>query len=168
MHRGQTRGRAQPPDPAFGHDVSGAVDKSRPHRQTCRRRSAATPARMELFRRVDNTDRVRAVALPADVPMDVHVTTRVVDQPVLQMASPEEAAELPAPRRTASRQAAERRLAITAEQRVRWPRPRRGAARRRQRSVAEWSWEFSDVVVTGGFHPRSGPSEAAVSVRIWT
>ncbi|WP_205346978.1 FAD-dependent monooxygenase [Pseudonocardia broussonetiae] len=51
---------------------------------------------MELFRRLGIADRVRAVGLPADVPMDVYVTTRVVDEPILHLAypSPAEAAEL--------------------------------------------------------------------------
>ena len=51
---------------------------------------------MEMFRRLGIADRVRAVGLPADVPMDVHVTTRLVDEPILHLPypSPDEAAEL--------------------------------------------------------------------------
>jgi 2-polyprenyl-6-methoxyphenol hydroxylase-like FAD-dependent oxidoreductase len=51
---------------------------------------------MEVFRRLGIADRVRAVGLPADVPMDVHVTTRLVDEPILHLPypSPVEAAEL--------------------------------------------------------------------------
>ena len=51
---------------------------------------------MEMFRRLGIADRVRAVGLPADVPMDVYVTTRLVDEPILHLSypSPIEAAEL--------------------------------------------------------------------------
>jgi 2-polyprenyl-6-methoxyphenol hydroxylase-like FAD-dependent oxidoreductase len=51
---------------------------------------------MELFRRLGLADRVREVGLPADVPMDVFVTTRVVDEPILHLPypSPREAREL--------------------------------------------------------------------------
>jgi 2-polyprenyl-6-methoxyphenol hydroxylase-like FAD-dependent oxidoreductase len=50
---------------------------------------------MEIFRRLGIADRVRAVGLPADVPMDVYVTTRLVDEPILRLSypSPNEAAE---------------------------------------------------------------------------
>lgn len=50
---------------------------------------------MEIFRRLGIADRVRGVGLPADVPMDVYVTTRLVDEPILHLAypSPREAAE---------------------------------------------------------------------------
>jgi 2-polyprenyl-6-methoxyphenol hydroxylase-like FAD-dependent oxidoreductase len=51
---------------------------------------------MEIFRRLGIADRVRAVGLPADVPMDVYVTTRLVDEPILHLPypSPRQAAEL--------------------------------------------------------------------------
>ena len=51
---------------------------------------------MEMFRRLGIADRVRAVGLPADVPMDVYVTTRLVDEPILHLSypSPIQAAEL--------------------------------------------------------------------------
>jgi 2-polyprenyl-6-methoxyphenol hydroxylase-like FAD-dependent oxidoreductase len=43
---------------------------------------------MEMFRRLGIADRVRAVGLPRDVPMDVYVTTRLVDEPILRLAYP--------------------------------------------------------------------------------
>jgi 2-polyprenyl-6-methoxyphenol hydroxylase-like FAD-dependent oxidoreductase len=51
---------------------------------------------MEMFRRLGIADRVRAVGLPAGVPMDIYVTTRLVDEPILHLPypSPEEAAAL--------------------------------------------------------------------------
>ena len=51
---------------------------------------------MEMFRRLGIADRIRAVGLPADVPMDVYVTTRLVDEPILHLSypSPGQAAEL--------------------------------------------------------------------------
>ena len=51
---------------------------------------------MEMFRRLGIAERVRAVGLPAKVPMDVYVTTRLVDDPILRLAypSPIQAAEL--------------------------------------------------------------------------
>lgn len=51
---------------------------------------------MEMFRRLGIAQRVRAVGLPADVPMDVYITTRIVDEPILHLPypSPSEAAEL--------------------------------------------------------------------------
>jgi 2-polyprenyl-6-methoxyphenol hydroxylase-like FAD-dependent oxidoreductase len=51
---------------------------------------------MEIFRRLGIAGRVRAVGLPADVPMDVYVTTRLVDDPILHLPypSPNEAAEV--------------------------------------------------------------------------
>jgi 2-polyprenyl-6-methoxyphenol hydroxylase-like FAD-dependent oxidoreductase len=51
---------------------------------------------MEIFRRLGIADRIRAVGLPADVPMDVYVTTRLIDEPILHPSypSPNEAAEL--------------------------------------------------------------------------
>lgn len=51
---------------------------------------------MEMFRRLGIADRIRAVGLRADVPMDVYVTTRLVDHPILRLnyPSPSQAAEL--------------------------------------------------------------------------
>jgi 2-polyprenyl-6-methoxyphenol hydroxylase-like FAD-dependent oxidoreductase len=49
---------------------------------------------MEMFRRLGLADTVRAVGLPGDVPMDVYVTARMVDEPILHLAypSPDQAA----------------------------------------------------------------------------
>ena len=51
---------------------------------------------MEIFRRLGIADRVREVGLPADVPMDVYITTRLVDEPILHLPypSPTEAREI--------------------------------------------------------------------------
>lgn len=51
---------------------------------------------MEIFRQLDIADRVRAAGLPANIPMDVYITTRLVDEPILHLPypSPREAAEL--------------------------------------------------------------------------
>jgi 2-polyprenyl-6-methoxyphenol hydroxylase-like FAD-dependent oxidoreductase len=43
---------------------------------------------MELFRRIGIADRVRAAGLPGHVPMDVFITTRLVDEPILRLAYP--------------------------------------------------------------------------------
>ena len=43
---------------------------------------------MEIFRRLGIADRVRGVGLPADVPMDVYVTTRLTDEPILHLPYP--------------------------------------------------------------------------------
>ena len=43
---------------------------------------------MELFRRIGIADRVRAAGLPTDVPMDVFIMTRLVDEPILRLAYP--------------------------------------------------------------------------------
>src|SRR4051812_18260836 len=43
---------------------------------------------MELFGRLGIADRVRAAGLPAHVPMDVYIVTRLVDEPILRLAYP--------------------------------------------------------------------------------
>src|SRR5689334_6608338 len=43
---------------------------------------------MEIFRRLGIADRVRSVGLPSAVPMDVYVTTRLVDDPILHLSYP--------------------------------------------------------------------------------
>jgi 2-polyprenyl-6-methoxyphenol hydroxylase-like FAD-dependent oxidoreductase len=43
---------------------------------------------MELFRRLGIADRVRSAGLPTDVPMDVFIMTRLVDEPILRLAYP--------------------------------------------------------------------------------
>ena len=43
---------------------------------------------MELFRRLGIADRVRAAGLPTDVPMDVFIMTRLVDEPILRLPYP--------------------------------------------------------------------------------
>ena len=43
---------------------------------------------MELFRRMGIADRVRAAGLPTDVPMDVFIMTRLVDEPILRLEYP--------------------------------------------------------------------------------
>ena len=43
---------------------------------------------MELFRRLGIADRVRAAGLGTDVPMDVFIMTRLVDEPILRLAYP--------------------------------------------------------------------------------
>lgn len=51
---------------------------------------------MELFRRLGLADQIRAVGLPSDVPMDVYITTRMIDEPILHLPypSPDQAREL--------------------------------------------------------------------------
>jgi 2-polyprenyl-6-methoxyphenol hydroxylase-like FAD-dependent oxidoreductase len=43
---------------------------------------------MEIFRRIGIAQRVRDAGLPGDVPMDVYITTRLVDDPILQLEYP--------------------------------------------------------------------------------
>jgi len=43
---------------------------------------------MELFRRLGVAERVRAAGLPSDVPMDVFITTWLVDEPILRLRYP--------------------------------------------------------------------------------
>jgi 2-polyprenyl-6-methoxyphenol hydroxylase-like FAD-dependent oxidoreductase len=43
---------------------------------------------MELFRRLGIADRVRSAGLGTDVPMDVFIMTRLVDEPILRLAYP--------------------------------------------------------------------------------
>jgi 2-polyprenyl-6-methoxyphenol hydroxylase-like FAD-dependent oxidoreductase len=77
-----------------GVSVTVVESKSAPaHLPKMERSNART---MEIFRRLGIADRVRGVGLPADVPMDVYVTTRLVDEPILHLAypSPAQAAEL--------------------------------------------------------------------------
>lgn len=51
---------------------------------------------MEIFRRMGIAERVRTVGLAGDVPMDVYITTRLIDEPILHLPypSPEAAAEM--------------------------------------------------------------------------
>lgn len=50
---------------------------------------------MEIFRRMGIAERVRTVGLAGDVPMDVYITTRLIDEPILHLPypSPEAAAD---------------------------------------------------------------------------
>lgn len=77
-----------------GLSVTVVESKSAPaHLPKMERSNART---MEIFRRLGIADRVRGVGLPANVPMDVYVSTRLVDEPILHLAypSPAQAAEL--------------------------------------------------------------------------